>query len=1276
MKIDKYSGKPHDGKDSEKTKGEESKNSIPLYRMFSFADPADICLMSLGTIGAVLNGLSVAISIFIFGQLVDSFGGNSHNKNLVHEISKVTLRFVYAGIGSAVASFFQMSCWMVTGERQSARLRNMYLKAVLRQDITFFDMETEMGEVVGRMSGDLVLIQDAMGEKVGKSIQLISAFLGGYAVAFFRGWLLVLVMLSTVPLLILAGALTSMIITKMATREQSAYSEAAALVEQIISSIKTVVSFTGERAAIDRYNMSLNRSYESSVQEGLAAGLGIGIVSCIIFCSYGLAVWFGTLMIIRKGYTGGDVIIVLFAIVTCSLSLGEVSPCVKAFAAGKAAAYNMFETINRKPGIDSSDTGGQKLDGIRGDIELRDVYFKYPTRPHEQILAGLSLSIPSGMTVALVGESGSGKSTVISLIERFYDPQSGEVLIDGVNLKEFQLRWIREQIGLVSQEPVLFASSIRDNISYGKENPTMEEIRAAVELANASKFIDKLPQGLETMVGDFGTQLSGGQKQRVAIARAILRNPKILLLDEATSALDAESERSVQEALDRFMTGRTTIIVAHRLGTVRNSDMIAVIHGGKVVEKVDLLLNVEIHNISLSSGSHSELVDLNGSYSQLISLQEENQEYKMEMEADLAKPECILGSQRTSSYCSSVGERSSQQSSSDLSHPPTVVKTGETKLMELSINEASEHQYEVPLRRLFYLNRPELPMLILGCVSAIFNGAILPIFGTLISCMIQIFNEPRVKLQRDSKSVMWMFVCLGFVSLLAATGRSYFFAIAGSQLIRRIRSMSFEKVVHMEIGWFDSPQNTSSIIGARLSMDAASIRGLVGDALALVVQNSASVIIALAIALEANWQLSLIVVALLPLLGFNAWAYVQFTKGFSADAKMMYEEATRVANDAVRNIRTVSSFCAQENVIALYRNRCQAPKKAGIKLGLITGIGFGLSFFFLYSGYAISFYAGALLVRDGKTTFAEVFRVFFAIICAALAVSHASTVAPDTTKAKACTASVFAILDRKSEIDSRVTTGMILESVKGDIEFHCVCFSYPTRPNVKIFQDLDLAVQSGQMVALVGESGCGKSTVISLLQRFYDPSSGQILLDGTDIQQIQLRWLRQQMGLVSQEPLLFNDTIRANIAYGKDGEATESEIIAAAEAANAHKFISAMKQGYDTLVGERGVQLSGGQKQRVAIARAIVKSPKILLLDEATSALDAESERVVQCALDQVMIDRTTIVVAHRLSSIRSASLIAVIKNGVIIEQGRHENLVGIKDGCYASLAAVHLKAC
>ncbi|GAB4830643.1 ABC transporter B member 11 [Ancistrocladus abbreviatus] len=348
---------------------------------------------------------------------------------------------------------------------------------------------------------------------------------------------------------------------------------------------------------------------------------------------------------------------------------------------------------------------------------------------------------------------------------------------------------------------------------------------------------------------------------------------------------------------------------------------------------------------------------------------------------------------------------------------------------------------------------------------------------------------------------------------------------------------------------------------------------------------------------------------------------------------------------------------------------------SGIKQGLISGAGFGFSYAMLFLTYATCFYAGAQLVEHEKTTFSKVFRVFFALTMAAVGISQSSSFTPDTGKAKNAAASIFAIVDRKSKVDPSDESGLTLDHVKGEIQLHHVSFKYPTRPDIQIFRDFSLTISAGKTVALVGESGSGKSTVISLLQRFYDPDYGCLMLDGVEIQKLQLKWLRQQMGLVSQEPILFNNTIRANIAYGKEGNATEPEILDAAKLANAHKFISALQQSYDTMVGERGVQLSGGQKQRVAIARAIVKSPKILLLDEATSALDAESERIVQDALDRVMVNRTTVVVAHRLSTIKGADLIAVVKNGVVVEQGRHESLIRIEDGLYASLVAFHTNA-
>ncbi|KAF2549943.1 hypothetical protein F2Q68_00037115 [Brassica cretica] len=290
-------------------------------------------------------------------------------------------------------------------------------------------------------------------------------------------------------------------------------------------------------------------------------------------------------------------------------------------------------------------------------------------------------------------------------------------------------------------------------------------------------------------------------------------------------------------------------------------------------------------------------------------------------------------------------------------------------------------------------------------------------------------------------------------------------------------------------------------------------------------------------------------------------------------------------------------------------------------------------------------------------------KVFFALTITAIGVSQTSAMAPDSNKAKDSAASIFDILDSKPKIDSSSDEGTTLQNVNGDIEFRHVSFRYPMRPDVQIFRDLCLNIPSGKTVALVGESGSGKSTVISMIERFYNPDSGMILIDQVEIQTFKLSWLRQQMGLVSQEPVLFNETIRSNIAYGKTGGATEEEIISAAQAANAHNFISSLPQGYETSVGERGVQLSGGQKQRIAIARAILKDPKILLLDEATSALDAESERVVQDALDRVMVNRTTVVVAHRLTTIKNADVIAVVKNGVIAEKGRHETLMKISGG-------------
>ncbi|XP_047315290.1 ABC transporter B family member 9-like [Impatiens glandulifera] len=1262
--------------DQEQEQGRKDDNiddqKVPFYKLFSFADRFDYFLMTVGTVGAVANGLSQPLMTLIFGQLINSFGTTSSSQ-IVQEVSKVSLNFLYLAIASAVASFLQVAGWMVTGERQSARIRALYLKTILKQDIAFFDTETSTGEIVGRMSGDTILIQDAMGEKVGKFIQLMATFVGGFVIAFVRGWLLSLVLLTCIPALVIAGGSMAMIMSKMASRGQTAYAEAGNVVEQTIGAIRTVAAFTGEKLAIKKYEKELQIAYAASVQQDLASGLGIGLVLFILFGSYGLSTWYGAKLIIEKGYNGGDVINVIMAIMTGGMSLGQTSPSVSAFAAGQAAAYKMFEAIKRKPLIDASDTSGIVMEDVKGDIELRDVYFSYPARRDVQIFSGFSLKVTSGMTMALVGQSGSGKSTVISLLERFYDPDAGEVLIDGINLKKFKLKWIREKMGLVSQEPILFTTTIRENIAYGKENASNDEIRTAIELANAAKFIDKLPNGLDTMVGEHGTQLSGGQKQRIAIARAILKNPRILLLDEATSALDTESERVVQEALTRIMLDRTTVVVAHRLTTIRNADLIAVVQDGKLVEQ----------------GTHEDLIENpDGAYSQLVRLQErsatEVDERKVIVDADMimetemamsiGRSTSSLRKLRRSISRGSSGSRRSFTFSLGLPAPVGIQTEIEGEEITTMMNEQGKHKKKsVSMKRLANMNKSEFPILFLGSIAAAVNGLTFPIFGLLMSSAIKIFFEPPHQLRNDSKFWAAMYLLLGIVILIALPLQNYFFGIAGGKLIQRIRSLTFEKIVHQEISWFDDPCNSSGAVGARLSTDAANVKGLVGGTLALAVQNIATVVAGLIIAFTANWILAFIILGVLPLIGLQGFLQMKFFQGFSSDAKVMYEEASQVANDAVGSIRTVASFCAENKVMDMYERKCETPVKRGVRTGIVSGIGFGFGFFVLYCTNAFCFYIGSILVKHGKADFSDVFKVFFALTMTAVGISQTTALAPDTAKAKESTSSIFEILDRKPIIDSRSDDGTILAVVKGDIELDHISFRYPTRQDVHVFRDLSLLIPSGKTVALVGESGSGKSTVISLIERFYDPDTGHVFLDGVEIRKLKISWLRQQMGLVSQEPILFNESIRTNIAYGKQGEVTEDEIIAAAKSANAHNFIASLPDGYETNVGERGIQLSGGQKQRIAIARAIVKDPKILLLDEATSALDAESERVVQDALDRVMVNRTTVVVAHRLTTIRGADIIAVVKNGGIVEKGNHEMLMKINNGAYASLVALHL---
>ncbi|KAL2244716.1 UNVERIFIED_CONTAM: ABC transporter B family member 5 [Sesamum indicum] len=513
--------------------GVKKNQKVGLYKLlFLYADRRDVVLMIIGSIGAIANGASQPISTLAFSQLVNSLGNPSRTQ-LLHQVA---LKILFVAIGGGIAGFLQVCCWMVAGERQSSRIRALYLKSLLRQEIAFFDTKTTTGEVMSTISGDNILIHEAMGEKVGKFIEFASTFISGFIIAFARGWFLSIVLLSWVPAIAIIGGFLALLTSKISASGQVAYAEAGNVVDQALGAIRTV----------------------------------------------------------------------FFAFQISSIGIAQSSSLLTDFNKFKESAASIFEILDRKSLIDSSSRDGLMLDTLKGDIKFQHVSFKYATRPDTQIFQDLSLSISSGKTTALVGQSGSGKSTVINLLQRFYDPDSGNIYLDEIEIRQFNLSWLRRQMGLVSQEPILFNETIRDNITYGSQGDVMEEeIIVAAKAAHAHNFISSLPDGYDTYVGERGIHLSGGQKQRIAIARVILKDPKILLLDEATSALDAESERLVMDALDGVRINRTTVIVAHRLSTVRDADTIAVVKDGVVAEK----------------GTHEVLMGIGGSiYANLVML--------------------------------------------------------------------------------------------------------------------------------------------------------------------------------------------------------------------------------------------------------------------------------------------------------------------------------------------------------------------------------------------------------------------------------------------------------------------------------------------------------------------------------------------------------------------------------------------------------------------------------------------------------------------------------
>jgi ATP-binding cassette subfamily C protein CydCD len=891
---------------------------------------------------------------------------------------------------------------------------------------------------------------------------------------------------------------------------------------------------------------------------------------------------------------------------------------------GLSAAQGILQLLAVRPQVsDLASREPRDPSTLAPSLAFEDVTFSYPggRRP---ALEGLSLRVAPGERVGVVGASGAGKSTISRLLLRFADPTAGRVTIGGHDLRALSLHELRQMIAVVSQDTYLFHGTVEDNLRMGRPEASQAELEAAARHANIHEAIAALPYGYQTVVGERGVRLSGGQRQRIAIARALLRDAPILILDEALSSVDAESEAAIQDALDRLMRGRTTLIFAHRLSSIIGADRILVLDDGRVAE----------------SGTHSTLMARDGVYRRLMAGQ--------------------AGGDADSTL---RDDAAAVEDEGSPPRDPAAVAAEETPAV---LRAAGPGWWDVG-RILFALARGYHTRLVVTFGLGVARVAALIGVGLLGALVVRAVSR--------GESARWLLVALLVVAPLAGVLHwieSWLAHDMAYRLLADMRMGFFRKLVALGPAYLSS-RRTGDLLGVA-THDIELIEYFFAHTITpglVAVMVPAVVLATLGI---FGWPMAL---AVLPFLAYAALSPVlgrARIDRLSGRAREASGELNAHAVDSVQGLAEIVAFQqeARRGDALAARARAYADARMPFLADLArqsamqdvaTGLG----------GLAVTV-VGASLVASGRLEAAMLPLLTLLAMSAFVPVWEIAQVGRQLADTLAATRRVHAVHSEPVLIADG--PGVPLPGPRRDeaaaIALHEVTFTYPGRARPALSQ-VSFTVPAGATVALVGPSGAGKTTIASLLLRFWDPASGSITLAGHDLRAWPLDDLRGHIALVAQDTHLFNDTLGGNIRIARP-EATDAEVAQAIERASLAPLVHALPEGFETRVGERGLQLSGGQRQRVAIARAFLRDAPVLILDEATSHLDAVNEQVVQEALLSLARARTTIVIAHRLSTVRAADQIVVLDEGRVVEQGRHEELLR-RRGLYARLVSRQVAA-
>ncbi|KPM36679.1 Multidrug resistance protein 1 [Neonectria ditissima] len=1223
--------------DGGKKDGKKSSGFKYYLRVFKYNDLRGWVLNAVAFFAMVAAGTMLPLMDIVFGKFVNAFNGfvngNLSPAGYRSEVNKYSLYFVYLFIAKFALTYTWTMLISTTAIRTTKALRIDFVRQTLRQEISFFDSPST--SISGQITTNGNLINHGISEKLGLVITGLSTFITAFIVAFAVQWKLTLIVICIIPVNIIVTAVCVFFDIGYEYAMFDIYSRSGSLAEEAFATIRTAHAFWAFPKLSKRFTSILEDASKIGAKKSLVYAILFPIEFFCIFAGYGLAFWQGIRMYASGEITQpGTVVTVIFAMLVAATALTQIAPQTIAISKATAAAQEMFQMIERESKIDSLSGEGETIPNFQGNIQLRGVRFAYPSRSDVPVLHSLDLDIPADKTTALVGASGSGKSTIFGLLERWYEPGSGSITLDGHPVEQLNLKWLRTNIRMVQQEPTLFSGSIFQNVADGLTGTVMadfseEERRKLVveacKSAYAHEFIERLPNGYDTFIGERGASLSGGQKQRVVIARSIISNPKVLMLDEATSALDPNAEKIVQRALNNVAKGRTMIVIAHRLSTIRDADNIIVMAKGATIEH----------------GSHGELIDMGGVYSRLVRLQDLGHGGMEPEEAEADKEEPLAGLE-------TVLSRASAHATHDLSGEKRV-NFGLFKCILIMMKE----------------QRSMWPHAIILVMVSIIGGITYPSLAILFSRTMEAFSAVDVE-KGNFYSLMFFVVALGNAVIYAAGG--WVANVISQRAMTFYRSEIFDNTLRQDMTFFDNPDHGTGALVSRLSTEPTSLQELLSMNVTLIMINVVTVLSSAILAIVYGWKLGLsLVFGALPILVIGGYVRVRLEFKFDDDTAARFAKSSNLASEAVLGIRTVSSLALEGAVIQRYSAALE-----GLAEEAIRSLGWKMLFYSLsqsasFLAMALGFWYGGQLVSTGEYTNEQFYVIFIGVIFSGESAAVLFQYTTSITKARTAINYILqlreqVVLHDGEEDDSETPSSSSEKTVneKGpEVICDTVGFAYPLRPRLQVLRDIDIKIESGKMVALVGASGCGKSTMIALLERFYDPTTGILRCDGQDIKTKHRRLHRRAIALVQQEPVLYQGSIRDNISLGlESGTPSDAAIVAALQQSNMHDFVASLPEGLGTPCGNQGLSLSGGQRQRIAIARALVRRPRLLLLDEATSALDTESEKVVKEALDRAAKGRTTVAVAHRLSTIRDADVIVVFAGGKVAQMGTHDELV------------------